>query len=299
MISKPISTFKQFVEQGYMVLPGAVPPSVLAEWAAWYQSRIECWESAHGRSLPKIVRLAPIIDFDVRDVLPKLWAAAGELLGGWDRIADPTPITDCFIVNTPVDGNGQGPSDTRAQWHAPTRESREWHIDGDWFRHYLDSAEWALVALVSWTDSHLRGGATLVAPGSHALVSRYLAQHPEGIDRFNFGCLLPPDFEFTQIEMKAGDVLLLHPHVLHCSSMNTLDSTRVVSSCVFSCREPLSLDGRRALSVVERAILRNLDCETISFVRTREPRYSVPNRSAEYAKSLRLERLAIRARLGG
>jgi hypothetical protein len=56
---------------------------------------------------------------------------------------------------------------------------RGWHKDGDFFRHFLVSAEQALLTFVLWTDMLHKGGGTFVAADSVPVVARFLAEHPD------------------------------------------------------------------------------------------------------------------------
>jgi hypothetical protein len=283
-----------FTTTGYVVLRDAVPEAVVSEWVDWCEHRIEGWKQAHASSMPPVLRLAPILGFDVRDVAPRIWDAAMDLLGGPDRVVDRADMTDGFIINSPLSVSQLSFEEACSLWQVPRPDSREWHIDGDWFRHFLDSPEWNLTALISWTESRSKSGATLVVPRSQALISRYLLEHPEGIDRFNFGSLLEDHFEWAEVEMLSGDVLFLHPHLLHCSSQNVSRSQRIISSCMFDSRVPLTLGAGTVHSPVEEAILRGIGRESISFQRTRDVEYASSKRAVDYQQTLTAERETLR-----
>ncbi|SFS57566.1 hypothetical protein [Paenibacillus sp. BC26] len=56
-----------------------------------------------------------------------------------------------------------------------------WHYDGSHFRHYLDSWEQGVLLVCLFSEVHKGGSGTLVAEGSHNIVAKMLAKHPEGI----------------------------------------------------------------------------------------------------------------------
>jgi len=56
-----------------------------------------------------------------------------------------------------------------------------WHYDGSHFRHYLDSWEQGLLFIGLFSEVRPGGSGTLVAEGSHNIVAKVLAQHPEGL----------------------------------------------------------------------------------------------------------------------
>lgn len=64
-------------------------------------------------------------------------------------------------------------------WTVPTGG---WHWDGIHFQHFVDTPDQGLLLLPMFSETGPRGGGTVIAPGSHRLVARFLAQHPEGID---------------------------------------------------------------------------------------------------------------------
>lgn len=63
-------------------------------------------------------------------------------------------------------------------WDVPTGG---WHWDGQHFRHYVNAPDQGLLMLCVFSDIRSRGGATLIAEGSHKIVARYLDSHPEGM----------------------------------------------------------------------------------------------------------------------
>jgi Phytanoyl-CoA dioxygenase (PhyH) len=286
---------REFIERGYVVSRGAIPREIVDDWFEWSQKRVTGWKEAHQKPMPPFIRLAPMLKLDVREFAPAIAGAACDLLGGWDRIADNWDLTDGFFVSSSTVASGTSTQEAHARWKVPPAKKGGWHIDGDWFRHFADSPEWNLTALISWTDSKPFGGTTLVADGSAAKVSRYLLEHPEGVDEFDFEALLGESFAFTQIEMSAGDVLFMHPHLVHCSSPNVSAATRVISSCMFDCASPLRLGPGEPHSPVEIAILHAAGCESAAYRRTRETRYfRTPPRVLEYVESRKLEREVLR-----
>lgn len=76
---------------------------------------------------------------------------------------------DSFIVNL---GTPQG--------EGKYIEPDGWHVDGDFFAHFLDSPEQALLVLPLFTDVRPGGGATALCPAALTEIARYLYEHPEG-----------------------------------------------------------------------------------------------------------------------
>ena len=208
------SEINQFVERGYVVQRGALSPQITAEWLDWCFQRLECGPESRPDRLEPLTRLPGLLEVDGRELCPAGWKAVCQLIGGEDRSKDGWSFTDCFHVNSHIG--------IEEPWRVPTIASGEWHIDGDLHRRFLDSAEWALVALITLTSSPHNGGATLVAENSVAPVAHYLLEHTEGIDGFNWGTLLEGvPCQFAQVETQPGDILFLHPYLIHSSSPNS------------------------------------------------------------------------------
>ena len=110
-------------------------------------------------------------NISIRDFAPKAWAAICDLLGGEKRLARGSDYwDDSFIVNL---GTSAG-----AGKHI---EPNGWHIDGNFFAHFLDSPEQALLVLPLFTDVKSGGGGTMLCPGALPLIANFLHEHPEGL----------------------------------------------------------------------------------------------------------------------
>lgn len=62
---------------------------------------------------------------------------------------------DSFIINL---GSKEGEGKV-----VPPKELKGWHCDGDFFIHFLDSPEQALLVIPCWSDVESNGGATWVS----------------------------------------------------------------------------------------------------------------------------------------
>ena len=49
-----------------------------------------------------------------------------------------------------------------------------WHVDGDFFVHFLDSREQALLVIPVFEDIALSGGGTMVCPDAISVIARHL-----------------------------------------------------------------------------------------------------------------------------
>jgi len=293
--SKPVLSDEdkqQFIEKGYVRLEQCFTKEH-ADWMLkdmWVRLGIDkkdesTWGKRDKMNLP-FHRTWPI-----KSASPKLFNAICELLGDEDRI-DPTgtQLEDNLIVNL-------GFEKYRSGWVEP-KDMDNWHVDGDYFLHFLDSPEQALTVVCIWTEevkSH--GGATFISTDSLPHSCKILADHPEG--------LLPPDFhyldlvkkcnEFMECTGKCGDVYILHPLLLHSASRNSLGIVRVITNPRVSLKDPFCFnrpDGD--YSVVEKATLNAMGVSSLDF-KIAKPRESIFSKRLvtwERVRMLELERLA-------
>lgn len=268
---------EHFRANGYVVVEDAFatgPGSIAEQWtaAAWHRIGLDpgdpsSWpDEKYHLTGERAVSLA--------DFSPKTWAAMGQLCGGCDRLDGPPLWHDAFILNL---GHGRS-----AGWQAPSAAVGGWHADGDFFHHFLDSREQALLTLVLWEDMVHQGGATFIAADSVPLVARYLADHPEGVDPYDTGIpnLIHQCRDLREVTGRAGSVVLLHPFMLHASSVNVAGVARFITNPPVAFRAPMQLDP--PASPVEQAICRGLGVARYAFTPTSERRRVVPNRDHIY-----------------
>ncbi|KAI1488113.1 dihydrofolate reductase-like domain-containing protein [Biscogniauxia mediterranea] len=206
--------------------------------------------------------------FDCAAFAPKAWAAICELCGGEDRV-DPASRQwrDSFIVNL-------GEPETGTLEVEDPRDLDNWHVDGDFFVHYLDSPEQALLVIPLFTDVvPCGGGATMLCPGAIPRVARWLRDHPAGVSprmvprgepgfpdarnaawyRDAIAVAGADDDNFVEACGSAGDVYVLHPLMVHSATGNARRRVRVVTNPPVSLREPHRFDRPDgAYSLVER-----------------------------------------------
>jgi hypothetical protein len=174
-----------------------------------------------------------------------------------------------------------------------------WHKDGDFFRHFLDSPEQGLLVFVNWTDVVHLGGPTYIATDSVPVVSRFLADRPEGAlpKEFDFKSLIGQCREFEEATAKAGDVYLLHPFLLHAASQNPLRLIRIITNPPVHLTEPMQFD--RAIweehSPVERGVLRGLGVERYKFAATAPRERVVPERVRRQQELIQAEQERLRS----
>jgi hypothetical protein len=114
-----------------------------------------------------------------------------------------------------------------------------------------------------------RGGGTFVAADSVPVVARFLAGHPEGVlpGDFDYADLIGQCRDFVELTGAAGDVVLLHPYMLHATSQNVLGVARIITNPPLALREPMNFNRPDPgdFSLVERAVLRGLGAGRLDF----------------------------------
>jgi hypothetical protein len=245
-------------------------------------------------------------EFEASDFAPKAWAAICDLLGGEERVAGYNRTwNDGLIVNlgTP-EGDGKD---------IPGSDLPGWHVDGDFFVHYLDSPEQGLLVIPLFTDIRPGGGGTMICPSAIPKVAKFLHDHPEGVsprftprsenpkmdpeDTLQWYCDVAkatPREDFVEASGKVGDVYLLHPLMMHSASNNMLRELRIITNPPVSLNEPFNFnrDDETEYSVVERKTLNALGVDRLRDWKITAGRDAVvPERLRRQAK-MREEELA-------
>ena len=188
--------------------------------------------------------------FMVNNIAPKAFGAICDLVGE-DRLPGRgrnMTWDDRLIVNL---GTPSGAGKDIGPW-----ETYGWHVDGDFFVHFLDSGEQGLLVVPLWTDIAKSGGGTLMCPDAIPIIARHLYDHPEGVSPgmvprgdksgkyevfYNKIAQSMPQESFLEMTGEMGDVYLLHPLMLHSVSNNKLRQLRIISNPPVMLREPFRL----------------------------------------------------------
>lgn len=159
--------------------------------------------------------------------------------------------TDGFIVNlgsVENEGNLVEPKDLTG-----------WHVDGNFFTHFLDSPEQALLVIPCWSDVEENAGATVICTEGPKLIGKLLYDHPEGlnpmmgprdnrldIDPNFFKSIVQdsPDDTFFEMTGKKVDVVLMHPLMLHSASKNSRRLARVITNPPVSLAAPFQFNRK-------------------------------------------------------
>ncbi len=154
------------------------------------------------------------------------------------------------------------------EWKVPAGHGR-WHIDLGYESRdsfVLTDGNCAFVAAFLVTDSRRDGAPTVAIPGSHRLIARllHLAQRP--VDRFEMvafceGYATSRAVAKTVVQMtgKAGDVVIMHPLLIHCASAHVGSTLRILSNTGIGLRAGRRLAATDAnRSAIEESILHSI-----------------------------------------
>ncbi|KAB5591271.1 hypothetical protein CTheo_5274 [Ceratobasidium theobromae] len=285
-----------FMDHGYVVIKQAIKENWIERvthdvWirlgfdpgdsSTWTKERIH--QPWHRRALAK-------------DVAPAAWGAICELLGGEERISDTSKEwRDGLITNL---GEERWETETIAP-----RDLGNWHCDGDFFLHFLDSPEQALLVIPLYSDVKPRGGGTYIAEDSIGVIARLLRDHPSGVypglglggDTFDFATRLQECNIFTEMTGERGDVILLHPLMMHSASKNHTRAVRLITNPPVSLNDPFNFNrsNPQEFSLVERKTLKELGVDRLEFSPSVPRQKIIPKRLDVQSKLLaeELERM--------
>ena len=270
-----------FLTKGYLIVEKCFSENFAEDWKKLalrrlgYDPRVpETWQEERIH-LPSISRV------EISEVSPKAWGAICGLLGGEERIADNPTWGDSFIINFSLGAD--------RLWQAPSAEVSGWHKDGDFFRHFLDSPEQGLLTIVIWSDIFPQSGGTFVAPDSVQHIARFLLDNPQGLlPDVGFGQHIGKCRKFLELTGKTGDVVLLHPYLLHPASRNPSGRPRFITNPPVALKEPMNFDRNDPsdYSSVELAVLRALGVNHLEFETTAPRERIVPERVRRQQKML-------------
>lgn len=276
-----------FIEHGYVVIRGAFSREIAAaivgqaweELEAEYDADRETPSSWHrrgdGGGIGGYVRTKGSgRKFLLREAAPRALAVQADVLGGVERIRNGERLAwgDSAI------GNLGMPDDK--PWEAPRARQRGWHEDGWHFRHFLDSPEQGLLTVPVYSSIAPRSGGTFLATDSLRGVAELLIKHPEGLHPDGVqgsGYLIPGLIDhcrsYVELTAEPGDLVIVHPFVLHRVSRNPSARPRFIANMAVVLDAPMcfSRPAGEHYSLVEIAVLNALGVEEIDFVAT-QPR---------------------------
>lgn len=277
---------RHFVDKGYVVVRGSFSETFAAEvcQGAWDEMRDKHGVDEHDPETwskpfmgPGRIGYIRTKGTDRRLVLktdaPRALLAQADAIGGVDRLpgrGENLVWRDAAIGNLGLPG---GPA-----WSPPGPRQAGWHKDGWHFRHFLNSPEQGLLTVPIYSDIQPRSGGTFVASDSIRPVAELLAEHPAGLHPDSVqgsGYLIPGLIdqctEFEELTGEPGDMVLLHPYILHRVSVNPSKRPRFIANMAVVLRTPMqfSRPASETYSLVELAVLQALRSDGLDFQATR------------------------------
>ncbi|TDH66410.1 hypothetical protein CCR75_008801 [Bremia lactucae] len=149
------------------------------------------------------------------------------------------------------------------QCQPPWDAAGKWHVDGASYQHHVDSNESGLLAIFLFSDIGPGEGGTALSVGSHKQIARILEKNePRGMKggAVSYEARKYSRQEVVEVNGLAGDVMLVHPFLLHARSKNL--GQKGVHSVRIMCNPNVRLHQRMNLqrsngdySPVEQAIV--------------------------------------------
>ncbi|KAK4061644.1 uncharacterized protein Triagg1_10186 [Trichoderma aggressivum f. europaeum] len=265
-----LQQIEHFLRYGWGSIPECFTREQAEEWTKDLWTRLGYDRNDPSTWVLEKINMPTLNTVDVRDLAPKAWKAICELSGGEDRVAEISRYWgDNFIVNfgsEKLSGRIVGP-----------RELDNWHVDGDNFIHFLDSPNQGLLVIPCITDVLENGGATYICPDGIAVVAKHLLDNSEGVTpymarkgeekqfhEFQWFCEQiknPAKCNlFQQMTGKCGDVVLMHPLMMHSASRNALHTPRVITNPFVSLKGPFNFNRSDPsdYSLIEKKTLKDL-----------------------------------------
>lgn len=123
-----------FMRYGFVRVPECFSSKQANEWAGDVWKRLRVSPTDKSTWTTEITHMGETKTVPVKSFAPKAWAAMCQLLGGEDRVApESSTWNDAFIANL-------GSPQSEGTWPNPA-DLWGWHVDGDFFTHFLDSPE--------------------------------------------------------------------------------------------------------------------------------------------------------------
>jgi len=257
-----------FMAYGFLRLESCFTHEKAAEWTSTLWQRLGMDPNDKSTWSPEWINMPFHRSELVSNFAPKAWGAICELLGGEDRIekGESEMWKDGFILNL-------GRPDLEGSTYDP-KDLDGWHVDGDFFVHFLDSREQALLVIPVFTDIIPGGGGTMICCDAIAMIAKHLYDHPKGVspmmvpngqesrlEGFNFfNETVQSCNEFYEMTGNVGDVILMHPLMVHSASRNVLRNVRIITNPPVSLKTEFCFtrEDPKAYSLVELKTLKAL-----------------------------------------
>jgi len=245
---------EQFLEKGYIIIREAFDPNTaqrLADcvWELLPEDRNDrsTWTRS-GAELQFLVEKGPVAEI----FTTRYTEAVDDLLGAgrWHTNRE-------SFGWIPV----RFPGFSKPPWEPP---AHGWHVDGMNFQHRINPKETALAGMEFFSDIKPGGGGTALKTGSHKYIGALLKQRePEGIpykELFDIANDNSGNFIVEEATGRAGDVLWMHPFLIHARSPNTGQDVRIAANRTISLHDPTEpLRNEHETSLLEWSIRQMLN----------------------------------------
>ena len=263
---------KHFVQYGYVVVKGAFPEVHANEvsHAAWEELASDfsidkhdpiSWQPTadkpHGHGYVRTKGTG--LHYQLRELAPRAFKAQADVIGGVERL--PNCGEDLHWGNAVISNLG---IEDDPRWEPPSSRQPHWHKDGWHFRHFMHSPEQGLLIVPLYSEIRPKSGGTVIARDSIKPVAKLLHRSSDGLHPDSVqgqGYLIPGLIEqcsdFVELTGQPGDVVLIHPYVLHRVAINPSTRARFIANMALVLKQPMSFvrTKQRQLSLVELAIL--------------------------------------------
>ncbi|CAM5764655.1 hypothetical protein LMIY3S_01220 [Labrys miyagiensis] len=227
------SQFAQFKRDGFMVIKAAFAKDTAKACEDLILEMLKNEENVDKSSPYKarfVMKRRASVVFD-RMITSRLTGILDKLFGrdGWDRTHFHTH-GDFFVTF---------PGFVRSSGESSPLVGR-WHVDLGYQAaeaHDIRDRNCAFVPAFLITDSKRDGASTLVAAGSHRVVARLLASTNEPVRRHDMvafceGYIARKEGKESIVQLvgEAGDVVVMHPLLMHAASANCRDTIRIMAN---------------------------------------------------------------------
>jgi hypothetical protein len=210
----------RFCEDGYLYLPNAFSSSTAME------CRQLLWDSLEKE---QGIRREDPLTWKKKTSLPKIFTK--EDGKPWDEVYS----SGIYELLNDICGKEAYYPNTNCGWwmvtfpgfsEQPWESDGRWHVDGHWYRHYPFSSEIGAILVMFFSDVSAEMGGTAVAVGSHKCITRALVHAgTRGLSHSELSfvvssCMSQTSYPMVELTGRAGDIVVMHPFLIHARSKN-------------------------------------------------------------------------------
>jgi hypothetical protein len=205
------SEIERFIAEGFVVLRGGFPRNLAAGCRDFIWEQVRLWDqcTTYGQPMVQLQKVFSCSPFD-KIMNDRLRSALDVLVGPGNWREPPGYGWWSLLLPGSVGPGG-------------------WHVDGGQFRTSgsLTDHSHALVTLFLFSDAGPGDGGTVMLPGSHLTVARTIANARKSdlswsdiAEQLPSRLLNPEESQIAHLIGEAGDVVLMHPFMIHGFGQN-------------------------------------------------------------------------------